>query len=62
MGVFKDAPVHDWSSHAADAARTLAMGLREARPESIDSILTRPLREPVTMYEGLGNNSAWMGV
>ena len=62
MGVFKDAPIHDWSSHAADAARTLAMGLREARPESIDSILTRPLREPVTMYEGLGNNSAWMGV
>ena len=62
MGVFKDAPVHDWSSHAADAARTLAMGLREARPESIDSILTRPPREPVTMYEGIGNNSAWMGV
>ena len=29
MGVFKDAPVHDWSSHAADSVRTLAMGLRE---------------------------------
>jgi hypothetical protein len=29
MGVFKDAPVHDWSSHAADAVRCLAMGLRE---------------------------------
>jgi hypothetical protein len=42
--------------------RYLALGVREARPESIDSILTRPLREPVTMHEGLGNNSAWMGV
>lgn len=32
MGVFKNAPVHDWSSHSADAARTLAMGLRESQP------------------------------
>jgi hypothetical protein len=62
MGVFKPEPVHDWSSHAVDALATLALGLREARPTDIDSILTRPLREPVTMYEGLGNNSAWMGV
>jgi hypothetical protein len=30
MGVFRDAPVHDWSSHCADAMRTLAMGLQDA--------------------------------
>jgi hypothetical protein len=28
-GVFKSAPLHDWSSHAADAARYLCMGLKE---------------------------------
>ena len=59
---WRSAPVHDHASHGADSMRYLALGVREARPESIDSILTRPLREPVTMYEGLGNNSAWMGV
>jgi hypothetical protein len=30
MGVFRDAPVHDWSSHGADALRTLAMGIQDA--------------------------------
>lgn len=29
MGVFRETPVHDWSSDCADAMRTLAMGLRE---------------------------------
>jgi hypothetical protein len=42
MGVFKDAPVHDWSSHAADAARTLAMGLRDDQPLPAK----KPPREP----------------
>lgn len=28
---FGDQPLHDWASHAADAARTLAMGLRGPR-------------------------------
>jgi phage terminase large subunit len=28
LGVFRPRPLHDWSSHAADAARTMAMGLR----------------------------------
>lgn len=44
MGVFKDAPVHDWSSHAADAMRTLAMGLREhvAEPTVFKPIAPRP--------------------
>ncbi len=29
MGTFKPTPLHDWASHGADAARTIAMGLRE---------------------------------
>ncbi len=43
MGVFKDAPVHDWSSHASDAARTLAMGLREqgAAPPAFKPVVPR---------------------
>lgn len=31
-GVFKDRPVHDQASHAADAFRTLAMGIDRERP------------------------------
>ena len=59
MGVFKDAPVHDWSSHAADAARTLAMGLREAQPKPDDSLVLAqfPRREWV---EPRGLESSWM--
>jgi len=29
--VYKIKPVHDWSSHAADALRTLAVGLQEQK-------------------------------
>jgi phage terminase large subunit len=29
MGEFKSRPVHDWSSHAADAFRYLATALKE---------------------------------
>jgi len=29
--VYKIKPVHDWSSHAADAMRTLATGLNEIK-------------------------------
>ena len=41
-GVFKDKPVHDWSSHCADAIRQLSMGWQE--------LLTQKTREfaPVT--------------
>jgi hypothetical protein len=31
---FKDHPRHDWTSHAADAARYLAMAWRELKPEA----------------------------
>ncbi len=37
--VQRERPLHDWSSHAADAFRYLAMGLREPREEPM-----RPLR------------------
>ena len=29
---FRSTPVHDWSSHSADAFRYFAVGLRESRP------------------------------
>jgi len=29
---FRASPVHDWTSHAADAFRTFAVGYREAGP------------------------------
>jgi hypothetical protein len=31
---FKSRPLHDWTSHAADAFRYLALGLREEKPKS----------------------------
>ena len=63
MGVFKDAPVHDWSSHAADAVRTLAMGLKEARPDTgVDEFIRRQIAPDRTWHEGLGRNTSWMGV
>lgn len=31
-GMFKDKPLHNWASHAADAARYLAIGIREEDP------------------------------
>ena len=63
MGVFKDAPVHDWSSHAADAVRTLAMGLKEARPDTgVDEFVRRQIAPDRTWHEGLGRNTSWMGV
>ena len=61
MGVFKDAPVHDWSSHAADAVRTLAMGLKEQQPQPLDGIIERQFPTHRTIYEG-SHNTGWMSV
>lgn len=33
-GLFRPRPLHDWTSHAADAARYAALGLREPTPRS----------------------------
>ncbi len=38
MAVFRPRPLHDWSSHAADAARTAAMGLDETPPIDMSKI------------------------
>jgi len=35
--VFRDHPKHDWTSHAADAARYLAMAYREIRPDVVEA-------------------------
>jgi hypothetical protein len=32
--VFRDGPKHDWTSHAADSFRYLAMAYREIKPEA----------------------------
>jgi hypothetical protein len=56
MGVFKDAPVHDWSSHCADAVRTLAMGLRDDQPLPVK----RPVREPWEYATPGDARSDWM--
>jgi len=56
MGVFKDNPVHDWSSHAADAMRCLAMGLRETERKPLEPTYHRPV------FHTEGRSSAtWMG-
>jgi phage terminase large subunit len=58
MGVFKSAPVHDWSSHAADAVRTLAMGLREHVPASA---VFQPITRVKHQFLGERRSSAgWM--
>lgn len=36
LGVFTKEPIHDWTSHAADALRTMAMGLRRFAPDPQD--------------------------
>ena len=35
--VFRDNPKHDWTSHAADAARYLGMAYREIKPSSVEA-------------------------
>lgn len=61
LGVFKDTPVHDWSSHCADAMRTLAMGLREARPERVTSLMDDRFRSRDHFIDR-GGSAGWMGV
>lgn len=46
--VFRDKPLHDWTSHAADAARYMAIAFREASPEA-----RRP--EPKFAFRGTDN-------
>lgn len=50
--IYRPTPVHDWTSHAADAARYLAVGMRE-RPE------TKPVK--LKMRVPPPGRGAWMG-
>jgi hypothetical protein len=59
MGVYRDAPVHDWSSHAADAARTLAMGLRETTQLIPRADLMEPPRQRY-QEQGAMVSTNWM--
>jgi hypothetical protein len=64
LGVFKDAPIHDWSSHCADAMRTLAMGLKEARPDTgLDIVAAqRASFSRGQWVEGVLTSTGWMGI
>ena len=53
MAVFRPRPLHDWSSHAADAARTGAMGFDESEPIDLSKI------NPLASGRSRGANS-WM--
>ena len=55
LKVFKDAPLHDWTSHAADAFRYLAMAWREMQPSARPRDPIKELIKPRTMSEVLGN-------
>jgi len=46
--VFRDKPLHDWTSHAADAARYMALSWRELKPED-----KKP--EPKWAMQGIGD-------
>jgi phage terminase large subunit len=55
MGIYKDTPVHDWSSDSADSLRYMAMGLRETQPQRLPGTIT-----PIRL--GMGTSSSdWMG-
>jgi hypothetical protein len=64
LGVFKDAPIHDWSSHCCDAVRTLAMGLKEARPDTgLDIVAAqRASFSRGQWVEGVRTSTGWMGI
>jgi len=53
LGEFKATPIHDWSSHAADAFRYLAIWASAPKQER-EPVYTRPLPKGFT-------TSAWMG-
>jgi phage terminase large subunit len=54
---WRSAPVHDHASHGADAARYLALGVRESQVKPIELQLPTPR----TLYERGGSNS-WMSM
>jgi len=53
--VFRDAPLHSWASHYADALRTFALGYRERRESSRRA--PKPARTNWNLFERLGEPS-----
>lgn len=58
---WRSAPVHDHASHGADAARYLALGVREGSETTLDSIIERQFPTTRTWVEG-AQNTGWMSV
>lgn len=50
-GVFRDKPLHDWTSHSADAFRYLAMAWRQLNPEPEKEDPLAELLKPVTFND-----------
>lgn len=55
LKMFRDAPVHDWASHGADALRTFAWGYRDPK----EKVTRRAQTIPVA--RGDGDGTGWMG-
>lgn len=50
---YSNNPMHDWSSHASDAFRYMAIGLREPKQKTVD----KPAKKPFVVQRGGGS---WM--
>jgi hypothetical protein len=58
---WRSAPVHDHASHGADAARYLALGVRENTATGLDAIIERQFPSARLLQEH-GANTGWMSV
>jgi len=58
---WRSSPVHDHASHGADAARYLALGVRDVEAKPLDSIIEQQFPTHRTIYEGR-DNTGWMSV
>jgi len=56
--VFDDKPKHDWSSHAADAFRYLAVAWRELTPERPEEDALKALLKPMTLNDIMDEHDA----
>jgi phage terminase large subunit len=56
--VFDDKPLHDWTSHAADAFRYLAMAWRVLAPEPEPEDTLKKLLQPMTLNDIMSDNDA----
>ncbi|HEY2419291.1 MAG TPA: hypothetical protein VGH84_15315, partial [Steroidobacteraceae bacterium] len=57
---WRASPVHDHASHGADAARYLALGVRDAEEKPLDAIIEQQFATSRTIYEGA--SASWMSV